>query len=83
MQLEVMKELNDREMMNHKAVLDTAEEELNKIFDDVQLPEDEAWQKLTEDVRQSKADKWKLSTENAYVIHPFLIYWWLRISQCP
>ncbi len=39
-------------------------EELDGMFDDVNLPETEAWQAMSADLKETKASRNKLSREN-------------------
>lgn len=43
-------------------------EELDGMYNDANLPEDEAWEALSRDLQQTKEMKNNLSRENSYVV---------------
>ena len=49
-------------------------EELDGMFNDVNLPESEAWGAMTKDIRETKAARNNLKRENAQVPRPFQCY---------
>lgn len=42
------------------------------MYNDANLPDEEAWDALSQDLRQTKEAKNNLSRENSYVRHPLL-----------
>ncbi|KAI0309685.1 hypothetical protein OF83DRAFT_1273034, partial [Amylostereum chailletii] len=69
-QCELVKELLRDASTETDIVFDTFNEELDKMFQAVNLPEDEAWTAMTADLRQTKLDRSAFQRENSCVSPP-------------
>ncbi|KAJ3842136.1 hypothetical protein F5878DRAFT_419987 [Lentinula raphanica] len=63
-QCEVVKSLLDEATKEKEIMYEAFNEELDAMYNDVNLPEDEAWQTMTEDLRVTKEARNKLTQEN-------------------
>ncbi|KAL0573970.1 hypothetical protein V5O48_007985 [Marasmius crinis-equi] len=64
-QLEVMKSLLDETTKEKEIMYEAFNEELDGMYNDANLPDDEAWVALTDDLRDTKASRNHLSKENS------------------
>jgi hypothetical protein len=62
---EVLKKLNDEAYEELKVVFEEANDELARLWDDVQLPPDEAWAALSSDLRKTTMEKHELHVANS------------------
>ncbi|KAK0468197.1 uncharacterized protein EV420DRAFT_1635453 [Desarmillaria tabescens] len=66
-QCEVMKSLLDDATTEREILYEAFNEELDGMFNDVNLPEDEAWIAMSNDLRKTKEARNALSKENSYL----------------
>ncbi|KAG7096774.1 hypothetical protein E1B28_004184 [Marasmius oreades] len=64
-QLEVMKSLLEETTKEKEIMYEAFNEELDGMYNDANLPDDEAWLALTNDLRDTKASRNHLSMENS------------------
>ncbi|KAF9268140.1 hypothetical protein L218DRAFT_918472 [Marasmius fiardii PR-910] len=64
-QLEVMKSLLEETTKEKEIMYEAFNEELDGMYNDANLPNDEAWVTLTNDLRDTKASRNQLSKENS------------------
>ncbi|KAF5390648.1 hypothetical protein D9757_002643 [Collybiopsis confluens] len=64
-QYEVVKSFLDESTKEKEIMYEAFNEELDAMYNDVNLPIDEAWQAMTEDLRSTKEARNKLSQENS------------------
>ncbi|KAK7060488.1 hypothetical protein VNI00_001253 [Paramarasmius palmivorus] len=64
-QLEVMKSLLEETTKEKEIMYEAFNEELDGMYNDINLPDDEAWAALTKDLREAKAARNDLSKENS------------------
>jgi protein ECT2 len=60
----VLKSLLSDATNENEILFESFNEELDMMFNDAQLPEDEAWKAMTDDLRRTKADRNQLKKEN-------------------
>ncbi|KAE9410179.1 hypothetical protein BT96DRAFT_969851 [Gymnopus androsaceus JB14] len=63
-QCEVVKSLLEESTKEKEIMYEAFNEELDAMYNDVNLPDDEAWRAMTEDLRVTKESRNKLSQEN-------------------
>ncbi|KAK0206394.1 hypothetical protein DFS33DRAFT_586286 [Desarmillaria ectypa] len=66
-QCEVMKSLLDDATTEREILYEAFNEELDGMFNDVNLPEDEAWMAMSNDLRKTKEARNALSKENSHL----------------
>ncbi|KAF9534699.1 hypothetical protein CPB83DRAFT_780431 [Crepidotus variabilis] len=64
-QCELVKSLMAEATTEKEIMYDAFNEELDAMYNDANLPDDEAWQALSKDLRQTKEDRNKLRIENS------------------
>uniref|UniRef100_A0A0W0EZG9 DH domain-containing protein n=1 Tax=Moniliophthora roreri TaxID=221103 RepID=A0A0W0EZG9_MONRR len=64
-QLEVMKSLLEETTKEKEIMYEAFNEELDGMYNDINLPDNEAWSALTNDLREAKAARNELSKENS------------------
>jgi len=66
-QFELVKSLLDDCTAEKEIIIQAFNEELDGMYNDINLPDDEAWAALTKDLRKTKEDRNALSHENSHL----------------